>query len=108
MTDDPADRDINELEDILAHRTVPPRDVVPPKGLDRETILALNAAAMTDISVTEPPELRCTPEGDPLPMAPSVTEHFTMGKPVIPLHLLKAAGLTEADVPNLRIIDVER
>lgn len=105
--DDPDDRDFNELADILANRVIPPEDVVPHKGMDRETILRLNASALTSVGFEEDPPLEETADGAPLAVGPIVRSRAMMGRTLIPRYIVEAAGLTEADVPNLRIYDPE-
>lgn len=98
--------DFNHLDAALAARTPAPPDVIAPLGLDRATIVALNLAAMTSVEVCEPGPIIESAEGDPLAVGPPAVGGFTLARPMIPRHALEAAGLTEAEVPNLRVVDV--
>lgn len=98
------EHDFNDLRRLVAERQPAPRDVVPPKGMDRDTLLALNAAAGRAATVTDPATLQ-TPD-DPLP--PSVIATLAIGGSIIPRHVLRDAGVEESEVPNLTIIDCAR
>lgn len=98
------EHDFNQLRRLVAERQPAPRDVIPPKGMDRETLLALNAAAGQRASVTDPPTLQSV--HDPIP--PAVIDVLAMGGSIIPRHVLHDAGVEESEVPNLTIIDCAR
>ena len=81
-----------------------PDDVVPTKGLDRETILALDAAVGTVVTFTEPGTVITGPDGGPIGMTEARIVEATLTAPMIPRAALEAAGLTDAEVPNVRIV----
>jgi hypothetical protein len=98
------EHDFNDLRRLVADRQPAPRDVVAPKGMDRDTLLALNAAAGRQSTVTDPPTLQSL--DDPLP--PALISTLAIGGSIIPRHVLHDAGVEESEVPNLTIIDFKR
>lgn len=80
-----------------------PEDIVPRAGLDRETILKLNTIALQHATYHVPGELLEDVDGLPLGVGPSTTEPVTIARPVITRTELENAGLTEEEIPNIRI-----
>ena len=89
-----------------------PEDVVPRKGLDRDTLFNLDRIAgqvrggqRIEATVTEPGKPVETPDGVPLGVEagpPPVTA--IMAIPAVTLADLRAAKLFPRNVPNLRVI----
>lgn len=86
---------------------VPP-DVVPRRQVQRDALLALNSAVGEVCVVYTPGELLEDVDGAPLGVSDSEFQHFTMARPTVHLAAVQAAGLTAADLPNLRIIDSDK
>lgn len=97
--------DINEMPDALArfHRQGDiPRDVVPPTGLNRETVLALDAAALTSVGVADPDDVTTV---DGMPTGVNAPTTMTLGRAVFLRSTLEAIGVSPEEVPNLYVID---
>lgn len=108
MTDDPDEFDINELAAALAARVLRPPDAIPPLGLTRKSILILNAAALQWVTAEHSQPMLESPDGEPLGVPPQIVGTTMMSRAMIPRHALEDAGLTEADVPALRVVDGPR
>jgi hypothetical protein len=100
------DGEFDSLEEALDHYRAnrPPPDVVPRKGCDRDLILALNDAAGESLDYHDPGTVFTGPDGTPIGVTPDRTGNATLGRPIIGRAVLEAAGLTEEDVPNVRIV----
>jgi hypothetical protein len=107
MTDDyELDGDQFTADDLLAmiqRAASRPRDVVPTKGLDRDTILTMNANVGKVVTFHDPGTVISGPDG-PVGMTESRTVESTWTPPIVPRAALEAAGLTEAEVPNVRVV----
>lgn len=82
-----------------------PRDVVPTRGLDRETLLALNAAALTNVRIEEAGEVTEDVDGIPAYVGPPTITTGMLGRTAVLASQLRAAGVDPAEVPNLHIIE---
>lgn len=84
-----------------------PQDIVPPRGMTRETLLKLNAAVGSDVVYEEPGEVTEDVDGIPAWVAPSKRFSATLNAATVSLREVQAVGLTRADVPNLHVIEIE-
>ncbi len=81
---------------------VPPRDVVPPRGLTREFVLAMNDAVGKPVDITTPGSFAVDVDGLPAGVGPSET-HTAPLTVSLSRAELEQVGLTPADVPNINV-----
>lgn len=110
MTDSDDDREdrLAELRAAFDAADAPPTDVVDRgawRGLTAEDIRALNDSAGTWAEVTTPGEIKEDVEGIPSGVGPSTTNTVYRGGAVVTRSQLYKVGLTEADVPNLIVMN---
>ena len=106
--DDDHDDD-DDMRELVRHlfdpADRPPPDVVPGSGLTREDLLRQNANAGTWAEVTLPGKIIPSPEtGLPIGFEPSTTELVHRDTAVFRSELTRL-GLTEDDVPNIKVLD---
>lgn len=98
------EHDLDRLHEALVEHFAnkPPADVVPRPGLDRDALLALNRHAGQDnITTTQDGTL----DGDTMTVGAPTRYTDPVTAPMVPRAALERAGLTDADVPNVIVVD---
>lgn len=95
---------MSELHDDL-FGDLPPRDVVPRRGMTREQVMKINAAIGTTCQLEIPGEVTLDVDGIPTAVAPSRTEPHLFAGFAISDRELASLDLTPEDVPNVDVIE---
>lgn len=89
----------------MTDMTRAPRDVVPARGLDRKALIELNAAVGGYVEVHVPGEVVADVDGVPNAVGPTTVESASLARCVVMAADVERAGLTAADLPNIKIIE---
>lgn len=81
-----------------------PRDIVPGSGLTREDVIAQNAATGTTRDVVVPGQPIEDADGNIIAMTAPRTEAVTFGGTVITQAQADKFGLTQEEIPNVKIV----
>lgn len=82
----------------------PPEDVVPRRGPDADTLRLLDAAHGQQVQIVIPGEVVVDVDGIPIAVEPPTTTTGSLAGATINRAELAATGLTEQEVPNVRIV----
>lgn len=85
------------LEDLA------PPDLVPPKPLTRAQLEEVAALCGRAVTYVWPGDFIEDPDGNPVGMTASTTGTATVGAVTITRAEVDALGITEGDIPNVRI-----
>lgn len=90
-------------------QSAPPEDIVPPdgpRGLTREALIQQNNAVGTVGEYEIPGEVLLDPDGVPVGVGPSSVGRTYIGATFVTRAQLEALGLTEEEVPNVKIVEL--
>ncbi|MDQ1247532.1 MAG: hypothetical protein QG597_1902 [Actinomycetota bacterium] len=83
----------------------PPPDIVARRGIDADTLRLLDAAQGQQVQIHIPGEVVVDVDGIPIAVEPSTVTAGSLAGFTISRAELAATGLTEKEVPSVRIAD---
>lgn len=104
---DDDERDLDDIRDAIEQHFAnkPPQDRVPRKGLDRDTLLKLDAmVAGQRTRFRQDGELLDDGDGNPLTVTDPQYTDATVAGVIVTRRQLDAAGVLPGEVPHIRVI----